>query len=116
MRQASFFLSLGAIGALAVATAALGARPSPASGPAPAVMQSLLACRVIADSTARLASFDKASASVAGAIETRELVMIDKAKATAAADGGIKLADLPCLISEGASGWQRCGGEPTQVV
>ena len=55
----------------------------PAAGSAqPAVVQSLLTCRALADATARLACFDKAAAGVAQAIATKELVMIDKAKAT----------------------------------
>ena len=67
---------------LGAATPSLGARPSSSGGPPPAVVQSLLGCRALSDSTARLACYDKAAAGVAQAIDTKELVLIDKAKAT----------------------------------
>ena len=73
---------LSLIAAMLVASPAAAApRPATGSGP-PAVMQSLLTCRAMTDSVARLACYDKAAAGVAQAIDTKELVMIDKAKAT----------------------------------
>lgn len=63
-------------------SAAFAARPSTSGGPPPAVVQSLLGCRALTDSAARLACYDKAAASVASAIDTKELVLIDKVKAT----------------------------------
>jgi hypothetical protein len=48
----------------------------------PASIQSLLACRGMTDSAQRLACYDRASGTIASAISTRDLVMIDKAKAT----------------------------------
>ena len=66
---------------LLAAPAAAAPRPA-AAGAQPAVVQSLLTCRALTDATARLACFDKAAAGVAQAIDTKELVMIDKAKAT----------------------------------
>jgi hypothetical protein len=71
-------VAAAAIGLLSPANAA---RPSASGGPPPAVVQSLLACRTMTDSAARLACYDKATASVAQAIDTKELVLIDKAKA-----------------------------------
>jgi hypothetical protein len=47
-------------------------------------MQRLLACRSIQDSAQRLACFDRETAAVDQAIAKRDLVMIDKARATAA--------------------------------
>ena len=71
-----------AIAMVAAGSAAFAARPSSSGGPPPAVVQSLLSCRALSDSAARLACYDKAAASVAQAIDTKELVLIDKAKAT----------------------------------
>ena len=72
-------LSLLAAGAMLAGHAS--AQRKPDNSARPAVVQSLLTCRAVADAAARLACFDKAAASVASAIETKELVMIDKAKA-----------------------------------
>jgi hypothetical protein len=66
-----------------VSIPAAGARRQPASG-TPANMQRLLACRSIQDSAQRLACFDRETAAVDQAIAKRDLVMIDKARATAA--------------------------------
>jgi len=66
-----------------LASPAAGARRQPASG-TPANMQRLLACRSIQDSAQRLACFDRETAAVDQAIAKRDLVMIDKARATAA--------------------------------
>ncbi|MEO7603306.1 MAG: hypothetical protein ABIS39_08665 [Sphingomicrobium sp.] len=63
------------------ATSAMAARAPVAGGPPPAAVQSLLACRALTDSAARLACYDKAAAGVAQAIDAKELVLIDKAKA-----------------------------------
>jgi hypothetical protein len=66
-----------------VASPAAGAKRQPVSG-TPANMQRLLACRSIQDSVQRLACFDRETAAVDQAIAKRDLVMIDKARATAA--------------------------------
>ena len=67
----------------ALASAASAARNTQPTG-TPAIVQSLLACRAIADSTQRLACYDRASSGVAQAIEKKDLVMIDRERATAA--------------------------------
>jgi hypothetical protein len=72
-------LSLLVAGAMLAGPAS--AQRKPDNSARPAVVQSLLTCRALTDAAARLACFDKAAASVASAIETKELVMIDKAKA-----------------------------------
>ena len=69
------------IASLGAGSAALAARPETSGGPPPAVVQSLLGCRALTDSAARLACYDKAAASVAQAIDAKELVLIDKVKA-----------------------------------
>jgi hypothetical protein len=68
--------------AAAVATSAT-AKPIPPSAP-PAAVQSLLSCRSVADSAQRLACYDKAAQGFATAVEKKEVVMIDKARANEA--------------------------------
>jgi hypothetical protein len=68
--------------ALAAATAAPARNPVP--GGTPAIVQGLLACRAIADSTQRLACYDRQSSAVASAIDRKDLVVIDKERATEA--------------------------------
>jgi hypothetical protein len=59
-----------------------------ARGPAvtgtPATMQQLLGCRSIQDNNQRLACFDRETAAVDQAIARKDLVLIDKVRATAA--------------------------------
>lgn len=57
------------------------ARPIPNTGMPPAVQQ-LIACRSIMDSAQRLACYDRQSAALDKAIATKDVVVIDKAKAT----------------------------------
>ena len=71
-------------GGLAAAVAAgVTAKPIPPSAP-PAAVQSLLSCRSVADSAQRLACYDKAAQGFATAVEKKEVVMIDKARANEA--------------------------------
>ncbi|MES2135960.1 MAG: hypothetical protein V4502_02720 [Pseudomonadota bacterium] len=69
--------------AAAVTAGATEARDSP-PGPPPALVQGLLGCRAIADSTQRLACYDRQSGAVADALQKKDLVVIDKARATEA--------------------------------
>jgi len=78
-------VTVACLAALVCATAA-GARPLPNTG-MPASIQQLLACRSISDSTQRLACYDRQTTVVGQAIATRDLVVIDKARATAAKRG-----------------------------
>lgn len=71
----------GAFGLL-LATAADG-RKAPA-GPPPAVVQGLLACRGMADATQRLACYDRATGTIAQALQKKDLVVIDQERATEA--------------------------------
>lgn len=66
-----------------IASSQVVAKPAPA-GPPPAIMQNLLACRSITDSTQRLACYDRASGAVAQALGSKDLVVIDKKIATEA--------------------------------
>jgi len=71
-------------GGLAVAFAtSVAAKQLPPSEP-PAAVQSLLSCRAIGDSAQRLACYDKAAQGFATAVEKKEVVMIDKARANEA--------------------------------
>jgi hypothetical protein len=54
----------------------------PVSSGTPASMQQLLNCRSIQDSTQRLACYDREAAAVNQAIAKRDLVLIDKQRAT----------------------------------
>ena len=74
---------------LAVATATIfgaagaAARTAPTTG-TPASVQQLLACRAIADSAQRLACYDRQTTVISSAIASRDLVVIDKVRASAA--------------------------------
>jgi hypothetical protein len=62
------------------------ARPAPEVG-APAQVSRLLACRALTDGVARLACFDRETASMAGAIATKDLVVIDRERVREARKG-----------------------------
>jgi hypothetical protein len=70
--------------ALAItATSAANARGPAVTGTPPSV-QRLFGCRAIQDNAQRLACFDRETAAVDQAIAKKDLVLIDKARATAA--------------------------------
>src|SRR3954470_16414069 len=73
---------------ITAALAALTTTPAEARAPVatgtPANMQRLLGCRAIQDSAQRLACFDRETSAVEQAIAKKDLVVIDKARATAA--------------------------------
>ena len=73
---------IAALSALLAGTAADARTPRDTG--TPAAVQQLLACRAIADSAQRLACYDRQTATINQAITTRDLVVIDKARATAA--------------------------------
>lgn len=71
-------------GGLAAAGATIvEARTSPQTG-TPATIQRLMACRSMADTAQRLACYDREAAAIDQAIAKRDLVVIDKTRATAA--------------------------------
>ena len=97
-----------------------GARPIPNTG-TPQSIQQLIACRSIQDSTQRLACYDSQAAAVSQAIASKELVVIDKARANAAKRGlfGFSIPDFGGLfggaddeIKEIASTITKVGHDP----
>jgi hypothetical protein len=76
-------LLAGTIFGLLFTAAVAQAKPAPVTG-TPASIQQLMACRSIADSAQRLACYDRQAAIVAQGIATKDLVVIDKARASAA--------------------------------
>jgi hypothetical protein len=85
-----------------LATTAADARGPVATG-TPASVQRLLACRSITDSAQRLACYDRETTSVSQAIASRDVVMIDKARATAAKRSlfGFSIPDFGGLFGSG---------------
>ena len=71
-------------GALAVVVAGAASAKGPVSSGTPAAMQKLLDCRSIQDSPQRLACYDREISTVDQAIGKRDIVLIDKARATQA--------------------------------
>ena len=67
----------------AVLAGAADARSIPNTG-TPQSVQQLIACRSIADSAQRLACYDRQSDALSTALAKKEVVVIDKARATAA--------------------------------
>ena len=74
-------LATGTILAVTIATGA-EARPIPNTG-TPQSVQQLIACRSITDSAQRLACYDRQSDVLSNALARKEVVVIDKARATA---------------------------------
>ncbi|MGN6058401.1 MAG: hypothetical protein ACTHOI_07435 [Sphingomicrobium sp.] len=74
-----------ALGTILAVTAVSGveARSIPNTG-TPQSVQQLIACRSIADSAQRLACYDRQSDALSTALAKKEVVVIDKARATAA--------------------------------
>lgn len=78
-------LFIGTIAAVALAARSDG-RPLPNTG-TPQSVQQLIGCRSISDSAQRLACYDRQSDALSAAIAKKEVVVIDKARATAAKKG-----------------------------
>lgn len=79
LRQSVFWAALTAF----VVSSSAAARSPPNTG-TPASVQQLLDCRKLADSAQRLACYDKQAGVISQAITTKELVVIDKARANQA--------------------------------
>lgn len=77
------------------------ARPMPSG--TPRSVQALLDCRSIAESAQRLACYDKAAGTVAEAVARKDLVFIDKERATAAKRSlfGFSVPDFAGLLGGG---------------
>ena len=94
-------LIISATFALLAATSAEARKPLQTG--TPANVQKLLGCRSIADSAQRLACYDREAAGVSQAIASRDLVMIDRARATAAKRSlfGFSIPDFGGLFGGG---------------
>ena len=75
-------ISLSIPAALMIASSVPAIARGPAAAGTPQNVQHLLACRAIVDSAQRLACFDREAASMDQAIAKKDLVFIDKQKAT----------------------------------
>ena len=76
-------LKLMAAAVIAAGASASAARPMPNTA-TPQTVQQLIACRSITDSAQRLACYDRQSETLSRAIATKDVVVIDKQRATAA--------------------------------
>ena len=87
--------------AATLATAA-GARSTPATG-TPAAVQSLLACQSITDAGQRLSCFDKAAQGLSDAMNKKELVVVDRARANEAKRSlfGFSIPNFGALFGSG---------------
>lgn len=94
-------LVIGALSGAAL-TSGAGARPIPNTGN-PQSVQQLIACRSVADATQRLSCYDRQSDVLNRAIVAKEVVVIDKARATAAKRSlfGFSIPDFGGLFGGG---------------
>ena len=104
-------------GLAAVAATSAAAKPVPPSAP-PAAVQSLLSCRSIADSAQRLACYDRAAQGFATAVEKKEVVMIDKARANEARRSlfGFTVPNFGALFGGGGDEVSQIESTVTDVV
>jgi hypothetical protein len=104
-------------GVLAVIFASAGqARSIPNTG-TPQSIQQLLACRSITDSAQRLACYDRQAAAVGQGIASKELVVIDKARANAAKRSlfGFSIPDFGGLFGGAADEVKEIASTITKV-
>jgi hypothetical protein len=76
MKRCSRILAIVALAALLPASAP--ARPKAKDARSNALLQALSACRAVSDDKARLDCFDRASASLAEAVDKKQLVVLDQ--------------------------------------
>jgi len=109
------WITTGGIAAIAAVTAV--AKPLPDQG-TPAQVQSLLACRSVTDSQQRLACYDKAAQGFAEAVGKKEVVVIDKARATQARRSlfGFAVPNLGGLFGGGGDEISQIEGIVQNVV
>jgi hypothetical protein len=101
---------------VAIFASAAEARSIPNTG-TPQSVQQLMGCRSITDAAQRLACYDRQAAAVSQAIASRELVVIDKARATAAKRGlfGFSIPDFGGLFGSGDDDVKEIAGTITKV-
>jgi hypothetical protein len=104
-------------GLAAVAATSATAKPIPPSVP-PAAVQSLLSCRSIADSAQRLTCYDRAAQGFATAVEKKEVVIIDKARATEARRSlfGFSVPNFGALFGGGGEDISQVEGVVQEVT
>jgi hypothetical protein len=106
------------VGGVLAATfaSAAGARSIPNTG-TPQSIQQLIACRSITDAAQRLACYDRQAAVVEKGVATKELVVIDKARATAAKRSlfGFSIPDFGGLFGGGDSDVKEIASTVTKV-
>ena len=87
----------------ALAPAAASAKPKAQDARSNALIQALSACRGVADEKARLACYDEASARLAEAVESKELVVLDRQeiKQTRRSLFGFSVPNIPLFRGEG---------------
>lgn len=78
----SKFIMIGAAAMLSMSGPAAARKPATTS--TPAQIQRLMACRTMTDSAARLTCFDRETAAMEQAVARRDLVFIDRERATEA--------------------------------
>lgn len=108
-------LAIGTLLAITGATAAQ-ARPVPNTG-TPQSVQQLIGCRTIADSAQRLACYDRQSDALGRAIASKDVVVIDKARATAAKRSlfGFSIPDFGGLFGGGDNDVKEIASTITRV-
>jgi hypothetical protein len=111
----NYWLVAGSLAAIAATDAT--ARPIPSSAP-PAAVQTLLSCRSITGSTQRLACYDRAAQGFATAVEKKEVVMIDKARANEARRSlfGFTVPNFGALFGGGGEEISQIESTVTDVV
>ena len=91
----------------AVAPASAPAKPKPQEAGSNALLQALAGCRDVAEEKARLACYDAASARLASAVESKELVVLDRQEIRQTRRGlfGFSVPNIP--LFRGESGEQE---------
>lgn len=97
-------IKIAAFTALAAAVSASAfAKPKVQDARSNALIQGLAACRGVADEKARLACYDQASARLADAVESKELVVLDRQEInqTRRSLFGFSVPNIPLFRGEG---------------
>jgi hypothetical protein len=109
-------LLIGAVLSAGIASGA-EARTMPNTG-SPQAVQQLIACRSITDSAQRLACYDRQTDALGKAIATKEVVVIDKERATAAKRSlfGFSIPNFGGLFGGGDNDVKEIASTVTKVV
>ena len=100
-----------------IVAASATAKPLPDTG-TPTQVQSLLACRSVAEATQRLACYDKAAQGFAEAVGKKEVVVIDKRRANEARRSlfGFTVPNLGALFGGGGDEISQIEGTVQNVI